>query len=118
VIPSKNDILPYVDNRKEAAKKFEVTEKTIVNWMKFHGLYKPKENYGCGKLNLEKACEIRKLYESGRKMKELASIYNVTFSTISRVIHNVIYAESKSTATVSVIYNINVYAKSSSFDLE
>lgn len=117
MIRSKKDILPYVNNRKEAAKKFEVTEKTIVNWLKFHGLYEPKENYGCGKLNLEKALEIRKLYESGKKMKELASIYNVTFSTISRIIHNVIYSESKNTATVNVIYNINAYGKSSSLDL-
>ena len=117
MIPSKKDILPYVNDRKEAVKKFEVTDKTIVNWLKFHGLYKAKENYGCGKLDIEKALEIRKLYEGGKKMKELASIYNVTFSTISRIVHNVIYVESKNTATVSVIYNINAYGKSSFSDL-
>ena len=117
MIPSKKDILPYVNDRKEAAKRFEVTDKTVVNWLKFHGLYEPKKNYGCGKLNLEKALEIRKLYECGKKMKELASIYNVTFSTISRIVHNVIYTESKNTATVSVIYNINAYESPSSSGL-
>lgn len=109
MIPTKQDLLPYVDNRKAAAEKFNVTEKTIVNWLKRYDLYKPKENFGCGKLSSEKASEIRRLYKSGRSVKELAKQFGVTDSTISRVIHNVIYRESKEIAEVTAVYNVSTF---------
>lgn len=111
MIPSKADLLPYVKNRKEAAKKFEVTEKTIINWLKKYDLYQPKPNYGCKKLNGQKVLEIRKLHSDGVSIKELAKKYKVTFATISRVIHNLTYREEKYTAIVNVVYNHDVSSK-------
>lgn len=108
MIPDKDDLFPYVNDRKAAAKKFNVTEKTITNWMKKYEIYKPKQNYGCNKLNFEKALEIRKNHKQGESIKSLSSKYNVTFATISRIINNLIYVEkeTKDTAKVSVVYNL------------
>ena len=106
MIPSKKDLFPYIENRKEAAKIFGVTEKTIINWMKKYEVYKAKENYGCGKLNMEKAKEIRKLYNNDVTIKELSLMYKVTFATISRVINNLIYKETNDSAVVNVVYNV------------
>lgn len=106
MIPRKEELLPYVDDRKEAAKIFDVSEKTVSNWMKKYDLYVPKENFGCGKLDLKKAAEIRKLHRDGAKMKELAAMYDVTFATISRVVHNLIYRKTIGTAEITVVYNV------------
>lgn len=106
MIPTKDDLKPYLNNRKLACEKYNVSEKTIINWLKRYDLYEPRENYGCNKLNLDKAIEIRKLHKSGVKMKDLASQYKVTFATISRIVHNLIYKEFKNTADISVVYNV------------
>lgn len=105
--PKKEDLIPFVNNRKEASKIFGVTEKTIVNWMKKYEIYHPKENYGCNKLNSQKAIEIRKLHLQGHTIKELAEKYEVTFATISRIIKNSIYKQDIDTALISVVYNAN-----------
>lgn len=106
MIPNKEDLIPYVYYRKEAAKKFGVTEKTIINWLKKYNLYKPIKNYGCNKLNLEKATEIRELNKNGDSIKKLSSEYNVTFATISRILNNKIYKHDKNFSTINVSYNI------------
>lgn len=111
MIPSKEELLPFKENRKEAAKFFDVTEKTVINWLKKYGLYEPKENYGCGKLDRKKAEEIRDLHAQGISMGALAKKYKVTFATISRVVHNLIYREGKDTAVVSVVYNLETTGK-------
>lgn len=111
MIPSKEELLPFKENRKEAAKFFEVTEKTVINWFKKYGLYEPKENYGCGKLNRQKADDIRKLHAQGVSIRDLAVKYKVTFATISRVVHNLIYREGKDTAIVNVVYNLETTGK-------
>jgi transposase len=108
MIPSKDELLPYRESRKEAAKKFGVTEKTIINWLKKYNLYQPKPNYGCGKLDGKRATEIRKLHSEGASIKELSKKYDVTFATISRIIHNLIYREEKGTAIVNVVYNLHI----------
>ncbi len=105
MIPSKDEIEPFKDDRKSAATKFDVSEKTIVNWLKRYGLYEPKANFGCNKLNMEKAIEIRRLHANGVPMKDLATKYDVTFSTISRIIHNLIYHHTTDIAEVTVVYN-------------
>lgn len=105
MIPRKEDLLPYVDNRKSAADKFDVSEKTIVNWLKRYDLYKAKPNFGCGKLDMDKALTIRRLYKEGVAMRSLAKQYGVTVATISRVVNNVIYVQIKEVAEVSVVYN-------------
>ena len=103
--PSSKDLLPFINNRKEAAEKFAVSEKTVSRWMKSYGIYNPKKNYGC-KLDIIKAREIRKKYEQGTEIKDLAEEYQVTFSAVSRIIRNITYSENTDTAEVSVIYNI------------
>lgn len=105
--PTREELLPYLHKRKEAADLYGVSERTIIRWMKKLSIYQPKANFGCGKLDMNKAQEIRRLHKEGRSMKELASQYGVTFSTISRVIHNIIYKYEKTVADVSVVYNIS-----------
>jgi transposase len=103
--PSSKELIEFIDDHKKAADHFGVSEKTICRWMKVYGIYQPKMNYGT-KLSFEKAREIRKKYSDGAEIKNLAEEYHVTFSTISRIIHNITYTEIKETATVSVTYNI------------
>jgi transposase len=107
--PLKSELQLFVSDYKSAAIHFKVSEKTVSRWMKIEGLHKAKENYGV-KLNLEKAREIRLKHSEGAKIKDLSSQYNVTFSTISRVIHNITYPEIKETAKVKVIYNPCVHS--------
>ena len=102
--PSKAELQLFVADYKSAANQFKVSEKTVSRWMKSEGLHEVKENYGV-KLNLEKAREIRLKHSEGVEIKDLALQYNVTFSTISRIIHNITYTEIKETAKVKVIYN-------------
>jgi len=102
--PSKEDIIPYIHKRKEAAQKFEVSEKTILRWLKSYGIYEHGQ-YGRGKLNFEKAKEIRNKYKDGTSMKKLAQEYKVTFATISRVVRYITYKEFTEEAIISVIYN-------------
>jgi transposase len=104
--PTKKQLINYVEDKKLAAKKFGVSERTITRWMQSYEIYKPKSNYGCGKLNMEKAIKIRKLYNKGCTKKELSEQYKVTFSTISRIIHNVNYSVN-SMANINVVYNPN-----------
>ncbi len=104
-IPPMQDLLPYIGNRKSAAELFKVTEKTIVSWLEKYDLYHPKHNFGCNKLDLDKAREIRILYKNGFEIKDIAKQYNVTFSSISRIIHNISYHEDKEIAEIKVIYN-------------
>lgn len=106
MMPSKEQLMPYINDRKSASNKFGVSLKTISRWMKKYEIYVPKENYG-NKLNINKAREIRKKYEEGIEIKDLAKEYNVTFSTISRIVQNVTYSEIRENARVSVVYNIS-----------
>lgn len=102
--PTKKQLICYIEDKKLASRKFGVSERTIARWMQSYGIYKPKTNYGSGKLNMEKAIKIRELYDKGYTIKELSKKHKVTFSTISRIIHNINYSV-KSTANVSVVYN-------------
>lgn len=101
--PSKEELLPYVgDNRKRIAEIFDVSERTVVRWLKEYGLF---QRVGRGKLSLKKARLIRQEHHKGASIKELSSKYNVTFASISRVIHHITYPDRKEFAKVSVIYN-------------
>lgn len=105
--PPKEKLEPYVLNRDAAAEKFGVSERTICRWMQHYGILERKNNMGCNKLDLSKAREIRRRYSEGSTMNDLAEEYGVTFSTISRIVHNINYKEpSKETAIVRVIYNL------------
>lgn len=101
--PSKEELLLYVeDGRKQIAEIFGVSERTVVRWLKEHDLF---ERIGRGKLSLKKARLIRQEHQKGASIKELASKYNVTFASISRVVHHITYPDKKEFAIVSVIYN-------------
>jgi transposase len=102
--PSLEQLYPYENDRKSAAKHFNVSEKTICRWMQSEGIYECKKNYGV-KLNMQKAQEIRKKFEEGSKIKDIAKEYGVTFSAISRILHNINYPVIKETALVKVVYN-------------
>jgi lambda repressor-like predicted transcriptional regulator len=103
-IPPIEDLEPYVDNKKEAAEKYGVTTKTIIRWLKQYNLV-TEVLCSSHKLNLDKAIEIRRLHKEGESMKDLAAKYGVTFSAISRIIHNIVYRQEKDIADVKVIYN-------------
>ena len=106
MIPKKEELIKFSKNTKEAADKYQVTERTIINWMKKYKIYNPKLNYGCNKLDFDKAEQIRLLYQNNElKIKDLAKKFDVTNATISRIINNKIYKEKeKDTAKISVIY--------------
>jgi transposase len=100
--PSKEELLVYAGDRKQIAEVFGVSDRTVVRWLKEYDLF---ERVGRGKLNLQKARQIRNEHQKGASMKELASKYNVTFASISRVVHGLTYPEHKEFAKVSVVYN-------------
>ena len=104
--PSKKELKPYIHDRKTAAKVFGVSEKTIIRWLKSYDLYE-HGHYGRGKLNAQKAIEIREKHQTGMSMKQLAEEYGVTFATISRVVHRITYRDAggNSSANVTVVYN-------------
>jgi len=65
----------------------------------------PKNKYSPNKLSKEKAREIREKHKNDSSMNELAKEYNVNATSISKVINNITYKESKETAIVNVIHN-------------
>ena len=83
--PSKDQLLSL--NREEIAKRFKVSDKTVVRWLKHHGMFEKKSR----KLDQRKADEIRSKHKDGISMKDLASEYEVTFAAISRIINNITY---------------------------
>lgn len=97
--PSKEQLI-YI-NREEIVKKFNVSDKTVIRWLKHYGIFDRKGR----KLNLNKAKNIRSKHKNGISIKELAKEYEVTFSTISRVVNNITYKNKSTYANVSVVYN-------------
>jgi transposase len=102
--PSKKELSLFINNRKEAAGHFKVSERTIIRWLQSYGLYFPKVNYGCKKISKEDSEEIREKHRAGRGMKFLAEDYKVTVSTVSRIIHHITHRKN-TCADVRVIYN-------------
>lgn len=98
--PSKEKLLNL--SREEISENFEVSDKTVVRWLKSYDMFERKGR----KLNQTKASEIRFKYTRGKSMKDLSLEYKVTFAAISRVINNITYKTTEKTyAGVSVIYN-------------
>lgn len=104
--PLLTEIRQFMGDPKKIAEKYSVSMKTAIRWLKYYGLFKPDKSYNPGKLGMDNAREIRKLHKNGVSMKNLAVQYDVTFSTISRVVHNIIYQEQHDSAQVSMIYNV------------
>lgn len=103
--PPKEDLVPYIHDRKSAAKLYGVTEKTIIRWLKSYDIYE-HGHYGRGKIGKEKAVEIRKKHQKGATIKNLAEEYGVSFAAVSRVVHKITYKDAgPDSAKVSVVYN-------------
>lgn len=103
--PSKEDLIPYVYDRKAAAKLYDVSEKTIIRWLKSYNIYE-HGHYGRGKIGKDKTVEIRKKHQEGASIKSLAKEYDVSFAAISRVVHKITYKEiGPDSASVTVFYN-------------
>lgn len=104
--PPKEKLEPFINDRQAAADKYHVSERTVSRWMEYYGILERKNNMGCNKLDMNKAHEIRVKRSEGMTMKQLAEEFGVTFSTISRILHNINYKEnSKDTAQIRVVYN-------------
>ena len=104
--PTKKDLEPFVQNKDLAANKFGVSVRTIYRWMTFHDLVESKKNMG-PKLDKEKATEIRKKVSQGRCIKQVAKDYNLSLSSVYRVVNNETYKEpTKDIAQISAIYKV------------
>jgi transposase len=55
---------------------------------------------------MKKAKVIRKLYDNGEEIKNIAKRYDVTFSTISRIVNNITYKEAKVAFGGEAIVNV------------
>ena len=102
--PSKEDLVPYIHDKKTATKIYNVSEKTVIRWLKSYNIYE-HGHYGRGKIGKENAITIRDKHIHGVSMKDLAQEYKVSFAAISRVIHGITYKEIHDCASVSVVYN-------------
>jgi transposase len=103
--PSKTELAKFLNNKKEAAKQFGVSERTVYRWMLDYGLYEKKPSYG-PKLSLKKAEQIRARYQAGDSVKHIAKKHKITLAAVYRIVNNVTYREpTTDDAKVSVIYN-------------
>lgn len=88
---TKKDLLPFKHDIEGAAKTFGVSERTIRRWLKKLDIYEPREGYGPGKVDIERAAEIRRLYEEGHTQAELGKMYGITQAMIGRIVNNLAY---------------------------
>jgi transposase len=91
------------DTRQSIMNHFDVSEKTVIRWLKFYGIYEKRENFG-RKLNQKDAKNIRNSHKSGCSIQSLSENYNVTVSTIYRILKNETHVV-KDFAKITVIYN-------------
>ena len=88
----KEELICYKNNYKDAAIFYRVSERTIRRWMKTFGIYKPKEGYHPGKLDIMIARKIRELYNTDKYTQAaLAKKFEVSQGTIGKIVNNVIY---------------------------
>jgi lambda repressor-like predicted transcriptional regulator len=100
--PLVEELRPFAADRAGAAAKFGVSPKTVVNWLRDSGLYEPRANYGCNKLDMAKARQIRELRDAGAGAAELAAKFGVTVAAVYRVLNNVTYRVEQEVADVEV----------------
>lgn len=85
--------------------------KNEVNWDCFKykvdtSLASCDSNLGAGKLDQIKADNIRRLFEEGKAIPEIAKEFQVSIKSIYNVLNNVTYKVNKDYAEVKVIYSI------------
>lgn len=108
--PSRLELEKFLNKQNEAAVLFGVSKRTIRNWMKSYDLNCVNRNYGPNKL-FGKIQKIIELKNNGHSIKEIALIFNVTPSAISRAIYGITYPAKKETADVGVVYNVSAVLK-------
>ena len=102
--PSKNELKAFLNNKKDAAKKFEVSERTIYRWMLEYGICEKKSNYG-PKLSAKKVEQIRARHQAGDSVKQIAKKHKISLATVYRIVKNITHKQSSTdSAKVSVIY--------------
>lgn len=94
-IPDRLELIPYQNHLEEAAKHFDVSQRTIRRWLAKVGLYNPKKGWGRGKLGHSQAQEIRDLYRQEKYTQaELAEMFDVSQGMICRIVNNLNYRTS------------------------
>ena len=94
MIPSKDQLLPYINNIKEAAMTFGKSEKTIRRWMQTHEIYVVKDGYRPNKLSNIIARKIRHLDNMGcYTQTQLAVMFGVSQATIGRIVNGIYYKQ-------------------------
>lgn len=79
-------------NDKTLAEKYSCSVRTVQRWRSKLRLKRP--GWGPGKLDMEKAREIRHLYyQNNLTQKDLAGMYGVSQAAIGRVVNNISYPE-------------------------
>jgi len=87
--PSKEELEPYGQDIKAAAKAFNVTEQTVRRWLKHYGLYHPRRNFGPKHIPKKLVNEIRMLAETDKyTQKELGERFGLSQAMIGRIINN------------------------------
>jgi hypothetical protein len=90
MLPSCEELETLSD--REIGSKYGCSTRTVQRWRKKLGVKRP--GWGPGKLDMEKACEIRRLYfEEGKTQQELADMFGVSQAAIGRVVNNITYKE-------------------------
>ena len=87
--PNKSELIDYMHDIKGAALRWGVNERTIRRWLALEDLYNPRDGYGPGKLDKEKAAQIRRLSSTGYTQSQLGTIFNVSQAMVGRVVNNI-----------------------------
>lgn len=90
-IPSREELEGLINQfpLEKVAEIYNISERTVSRWIKRYDL--PKRSY---KLDLYKATKIRRLYfVDGLSLQEIAKLYNVTHTTIGRIVNDIIYKD-------------------------
>lgn len=87
--PNRLALIPYQNHLKEAANKFDVTERTIRRWLSEEGLYSPRKGWGRGKLTQTQVQKIRELYRQDKHTQaELAEKFDISQAMVCRIVNN------------------------------
>jgi transposase len=86
-MPSKEELIPYIDRLAEAAISFNKSTRTIRRWLARYDLYQPQVKYKPGKVTKEIAAEIRRLDRENMTQTEIAKIIGISQPMVGRVIN-------------------------------